>query len=532
MTHGDPTGSKYWIDLSSCDGLGRLEFSSFKRRSQKIMIFLLILSAISLLLFYNYYYKRRDLPPGPAPLPFVGNLLDLDREERWEDKFIEWTQQYGPVYTYWLGEMPIVSVCGYQEMVKYFVKNADVFSDRVRTNSALDQARGGTFGVVFNSGEPWREYRRFALKVLRDFGLGKNQMEERIQAEVQNLIEKVNGQLDSDEIDFFKYTDIAVGSIINAIVAGYRFTEGREEEFYLLKDLSTAFMRAFGTARASLVLNNPKLMQVPILNSKAKETVRILLELFAFLDRQIEEHLADNDYTQDLEPNSFIDAYLLERQRHIQKNSSEGYYNFPELRNICMDLWMAGQETTSSTLTWVIAYLIRYPEIQEKVQKELDAVVGSNRMVGNADRPDLPYTNAVIMESQRCCNLVAQNITRCLPRDVEIDGRHFKKGTIFTPQISVVMRDPKVFPEPERFNPDRFIDENGKLRQVDELIPFSIGKRICLGEGLARMELFLFTANLFNQYKFLPGKVPPTLKRISGAGTVIQPYNCKVVLRR
>ena len=83
-----------------------------------------------------------------------------------------------------------------------------------------------------------------------------------------------------------------------------------------------------------------------------------------------------------------------------------------------------------------------------------------------------------------------------------------------------------MFPEPEKFNPDRFIDKDGKLKKVDELVPFSIGKRQCLGEGLARMELFLFTANIFNRYRVsVCGDKPDLKKRY---GVTVQPASFKL----
>ncbi|CAD5230524.1 unnamed protein product [Bursaphelenchus xylophilus] len=496
------------------------------------MIFYLFLAAIALLLFHNYYWKRRNLPPGPPPLPFLGNILSLANETRWEVKFQEWTYQYGTTFTYWLGNLGFVAVCDYKDMVKYFVENADVFSDRFWLKNAVEEVRGGQFGVLTSSGDIWREHRRFALKVLRDFGLGKNEMEERILAELHTVLEKVNNQMGAEETDFFKFSDMAVGSIINSILSGYRFSDGHEDQFEEMKFVTAEAMKAFTSAEANFVFNNPWLMEVPVINRRAKDAVKYMAAIFAFLDKQIQQHLAENDYTQDLEPNDYIDAYLLERERHIRSEGDEGLFHMTQLRNMLTDLWFAGQETTSSTITWIIAYLIRHPQVQEKMQKELDTVIGSNRIIRNAERNSLPYTNAVIMECQRCCNLLSQNIPRALQQDFEIDGYKYKKGTIVLPQISVLLRNPKVFPEPDNFNPDRFIDENGKLKQVEELIPFSIGKRICLGEGMARMELFLFTANFFNQYKFSAGKIAPTLKKTSGASTMTQPYKCKIELRK
>uniref|UniRef100_A0A1I7SI23 Cytochrome P450 2J6 n=2 Tax=Bursaphelenchus xylophilus TaxID=6326 RepID=A0A1I7SI23_BURXY len=268
-------------------------------------------------------------------------------------------------------------------------------------------------------------------------------------------------------------------------------------------------MNCFMSAGANLVFNNPWLYTVPVVNRRARSAVRLMHEIFEYLNSQIQHHLKENDYSHDAEATDFIDAFLLEKARRERDGEDAGIYHVQQLRNVCFDMWIGGQETTSSTITWIIAFMIRYPEAQAKMQRELDAVIGSKRIVRNEDRPDLPYTNAVIMECQRSCNLFSQNVLRVAAEDTEIKGYAIKKGTIVVPQVSVLFQNPKIFPEPHKFDPDRFIDQNGKLRQVEELIPFSLGKRICLGEGMARMELFIFTANLFNQYKFESGKVPP-----------------------
>lgn len=181
---------------------------------------------------------------------------------------------------------------------------------------------------------------------------------------------------------------------------------------------------------------------------------------------------------------------------------------------MCFDLWFAGLTTTNTTINWTISYVLNHPEVQDKMQEELDKVVGSDRLVTISDKSSLPYMNAVINESQRCVNLLPCNLFHATTRDTVINGNIIPKGTGVIAQISTVMLDEKVllkviffkisyfqiFPDPYKFQPERFIDENGALKKIEQLIPFSVGKRQCLGEGLARMELFLIVANLFNRY--------------------------------
>jgi len=199
------------------------------------------------------------------------------------------------------------------------------------------------------------------------------------------------------------------------------------------------------------------------------------------------------------------------------------------LQNITFDLWFAGQETTSTTLTWSIAFLIRHPEAQKRMQDELDKVVGQGQLVTLAHKSQLPYTNAAIMECQRCANILPQNVPRKTTRDVDINGYNVKKGTIILSQISVIMIDPNVYKNPREFDPLRFIDENGQFNKADDFIPFSLGKRQCLGEALARMEMFLFVTNLFHRYEFLPGAIPPSLEKANtGFSMSTAPYKCRV----
>ncbi|KAK6046530.1 hypothetical protein COOONC_15965 [Cooperia oncophora] len=135
---------------------------------------------------------------------------------------------------------------------------------------------------------------------------------------------------------------------------------------------------------------------------------------------------------------------------------------------------------------------------------------------------NLMYTECRYNEIQRLGNIVPLNLLHETVRPVQVLNFELPEKTGIVAQISYV------FPDSRAFNPSRFIDENGKLKKVDEFIPFSIGKRQCLGEGLAKMELFLFIANLFNRFELScvnPDK-PPSMKKSFGTTIQTLPYHC------
>lgn len=236
-------------------------------------------------------------------------------------------------------------------------------------------------------------------------------------------------------------------------------------------------------------------------------------DYYNFFYAQIQDHRAKINYQAE-EYLDYAEAYLKEQKNQEQGGLGSDLFSDQQLANMCFDLWFAGLTTTNTTINWTISYVLNHPEVQDKMQEELDKVVGSDRLVTISDKSSLPYMNAVINESQRCVNLLPCNLFHATTRDTVINGNIIPKGTGVIAQISTVMLDEKVllkviffkisyfqiFPDPYKFQPERFIDENGALKKIEQLIPFSVGKRQCLGEGLARMELFLIVANLFNRY--------------------------------
>lgn len=202
-------------------------------------------------------------------------------------------------------------------------------------------------------------------------------------------------------------------------------------------------MKNLTSLLATIVLFNPILFNVPYINHKAKKVTDNTRIVQKFMKERIDEHLKNNDYSHEFEPEDYIDAYLLEKAR-LDAQGGPHLFSIEQLVNVGLDLWLAGQETTSNTLNWTVSYLVGHPNCQEKLFNELDSVIGSNRLIHMSDKNDLPYTNAVIMEVQRCANLIGMSGPRTAEEDVVIEGYTIPKGTGVIAQISTVMYDEKV----------------------------------------------------------------------------------------
>lgn len=184
------------------------------------------------------------------------------------------------------------------------------------------------------------------------------------------------------------------------------------------------------------------------------------------------------------------------------------------------DLWTGGLETVVTTIRWGILHMVHNPGIQRKIQQELDEKVG-HKPLELIHRQQTPYFHATIDELQRIANVLPWNIPHTLNKDTVICGQRIKAGVTVMPQIGCVHFDEHMFPNPECFNPSRFLDDQGNYQPSNNLIPFSVGKRACLGESLARMELYLVFGTLLQNFTF---EVDPKGKIL--LNVCLDIYNC------
>ncbi len=138
-------------------------------------------------------------------------------------------------------------------------------------------------------------------------------------------------------------------------------------------------------------------------------------------------------------------------------------------------MFAAGSETTSTTLRWAILFCATYPDIQERVFKEVSENLGTEKFPQYADRNLTPYTEAMILETLRHGTTIPLT-GRQSSEDIYVDGYRIPKGTPVFNNIWAVNWNPKNYPEPEKFKPERFLTPDGKLKKDEKFYPFSIGK--------------------------------------------------------
>ncbi|XP_073348413.1 cytochrome P450 2K1-like isoform X2 [Pagrus major] len=439
-------------------------------------------------------FKNRKEPPGPMSLPILGHLLPLLRKNR--KAFLELSKKYGSVFTIYLGPNKVVFLAGYKTVKAALVNHADVFGDRHQWPVEHNINQG--YGIIWSNGHSWKQMRHLILNNLRNSRMGKKAWEDKIIEECDYLIEvfkKFKGNAGKD-FDTTPPIYDAVANILSSMVYGSRFEYG-DPVFTALIERTRRYMHLLFSPSMQLYNQFPWLYKLFAKRTESHRLGAANVKQKMELCRQLKETL-DPQMCR-----GFVDAFLVRKQNLKESGITNRIFSKENLALTAMNLFNAGLDTTSNTLRWGLVFMAKYPKIQDQVQEELSRVIG-HRQVKLEDRKNLPFTDAVIHETQRLANVAPMALPHKTSQDVTFQGYFIKKGTTVVPFLTSVLYDESEWESPYTFNPAHFLDKDGKFVRRDAFLPFSAGRRICPGESLARGMLFIFLTTLLQHFRFSP----------------------------
>ncbi|XP_053164650.1 cytochrome P450 2J2-like isoform X2 [Hemicordylus capensis] len=428
-----------------------------------------------------------------------------------------WAKQKGKIFTLWIGPLPFVVISGFQAVKEGLINHAEDFVDRPET--PFIKAAFKKRGIMFSNGHTWKQQRRFGQVTMRKLGLGKKGMEHQIAEEAQQLVETF-AQAKGQPFDPSLPITNSVCNVISVLAFGQRFPIEDENFQKLIEALDIFSKVGSSIPQVAYEIFHWVMKHLP---GPLTNFFSVLEVTLAFAKKQIENH---KEFQRLHDPQDFIDFYLLQMEK--AKDDPNSTYNEDNLAQCVLELFAAGTDTTATSLQWALLLITTYPDVQDKVQKEIEGVFGSSCLIFYQDRKKLPYTNAVIHEVLRSKYALLYGVARTTVKDVDILGFHIPKGTDVVPDMRSVLLDPEQWEKPEEFNPNHFLTEDGQFVTREEFLPFGTGARACIGEQLARIELFIFLTSLLRAFTF---QLPEGVKELNQdpiVGFTMHPHPYKI----
>ncbi|XP_077997941.1 cytochrome P450 2D28-like [Glandiceps talaboti] len=469
----------------------------------------ILIVLLCLYLGYKFIYKPRPkyFPPGPDGLPIIGCLIPILRNPI--SAFKQYATQYGNVFSIKIGPKYMVVCHKIEANREVLVNKGNDFAGRPEI--FIKSFGAGGKGIItrhFDKGLV--EQKKFALRCVRCFGLQGDSLERRIQNEAVGLHELMK-ITEGTAISVGRYLQLGTANVIFSITFGKRYQYDDITLKYLLDQLN----EQFNTNPFKFLFQIASVLPRPIRKrlsfiDLANPTEKIV----AYLEKIINEHKNNFDPQQ---LTDIIDAFLEKQEKlnsGIYVNNKETYESFTDeqLKYLLLDFFLAGTETTATTLNWAVLYMVLYPHVQDKVQQELDDCLGKDpsAVISLNDRAMLPYTSATLLEIQRIRPVAPIGSPHSALMTSSLGDYIVPKDSVVINDIWSVHMDEKFWPEPSKFDPNRMIDENGDVIRPESFLPFSTGPRACLGEHLAKSELFIFFCTLMHRFHF---KIPPGERR-------------------
>ncbi|KAJ0950630.1 putative cytochrome P450 [Helianthus annuus] len=465
-------------------------------------IIIVAFTIISIFIVFKWYSStsnpKKNRPPSPLKLPIIGNLHQLGSNPHRSLQTI--TKKHGPLVLIQLGNVPAL-VASSAETACEILKTHDlIFASRPKL-SITNTLTYGSKSIAFSPyGEYWRQVRSLAVlqllsnKRVQSF---RQVREQETQVVIDTIAKSCGSVIDLSEL---------ISSFTNNVIC--RVALGRtygEPEFI---DLLIRFTYLAGCFSIGDYI--PWLSWVDRLSGLVARTKQAAQEFDEFLEGVLEEHISkkkmvDGDQNGSDKRQDLVDI-LLDLQT---ENTTNFILHRDVIKAAIMDVFAAGTDTTSTAIEWAISELIRDPRVMKTLQREVREIANGKPMITEDDLEKMTYLLAVLKEAMRLHAPLPLLISRESTKDVKVMGYDISAGTQVFVNAWAIGRDPSRWVEPEKFHPERFLNNPIDYKGLNfEFIPFGVGRRGCPAIQFATPVYELAIANLVYKYDFaLPEEV-------------------------
>ncbi|XP_033120116.1 steroid 17-alpha-hydroxylase/17,20 lyase-like isoform X1 [Anneissia japonica] len=402
---------------------------------------------------------------------------------------------YGDIFSLKIGSFWAVVLNNYELVQEALLTKPNDFSGRP-PSFLFDWFTDGQKDIAVANPTPiWKYHRMLAHSAIRKFASGEYL--EKLHEEIRPLLTEVMSKKMKTTFDPNEIITFAIYNVIASMCFGYKYKidDPRLED---IAEISRELNEGFGNGWIADFI--PWFRYIP--NPHFYSFKKVASKFFAYIMIEVRSHL--DNFDPDRPANDLIDLLLKsQKEEELKGNVDQGSkLTDIHIKQIIADLFSAGIDTQNVTLLWAIACVVDNPDVQEKVKKEIDDLIG-DRPPRLSDRGKLPYTEATIMEIMRYKTGAPLTLTHRAMKDSKIGTYNVPEDTWVFINLWALHNDPKYWNSPEKFKPDRFLDPSNSVKQrLPSYLPFSTGRRVCVGESLAKANLFLTFVWLIQNYKF------------------------------
>lgn len=467
----------------------------------------LILCTTFLLILISYVrqYKIRKLsPPGPLGLPFVGRLpqeflitlFSSYLPKMYEVKFFrDMRDKYGYYWSLPMGGQRIIVLASYDLMHEAFIENAKMFSGRPFLENIKILGEGQ--GISFADGDEWHNDRQYSIKAMRELGMGKPMMEHRISNEIDVLMDYIDSRLSKP----FTSPYIFVKPISN-ITSELIFNDTNRYDDPVLEAYVKDLKYVIHSNSAQMKLN----FFIKLIPTKYSRKIFSEIDQFIkstegsmrfIMDKCKARLKVEGEYSK---PTCMFDYYWRFHYQDDKEISDER--KLFKISHTLYDIYFGGIDTSTNALSFACLYLAEHTGIQNELRAEIQSVAENYKTITYEMRKSCPKILSFLDEIQRYFHLVPRVYHRTL-KPFTFRGYKIEIDDVVYADLANIMRDPKVFVNPDEFDTYRFMDETRtKYVPNKSVVPFGLGRRACVGESMAVVQMFLFFSKLIYKYKF------------------------------